>query len=192
MAQSHPVEILMNEHRTIESVLTAFEKRIAALHSEPFPYEFLTQALDFFRNFADGCHHAKEEEILFPLLEARGISRYGGPIGCMLKDHHHGRECLGTVRANLDAARDGAPEALAAIERAGMDYVSMLRQHIQKEDQVLFQMAIRACTTEDVADLHASFTAPDNPKLAPAVRTKYEALAAELCASPGLAPVGTR
>jgi hemerythrin-like domain-containing protein len=40
--------------------------------------------LEFFRGFADKCHHCKEEDRLFPCMEARGIPREGGPIGVML------------------------------------------------------------------------------------------------------------
>ena len=35
--------------------------------------------VDFTRNFTDGCHHAKEEKLLFPLLEERDAAA-GGPV----------------------------------------------------------------------------------------------------------------
>ena len=183
MTITHPVDVLMAEHRVIERVLSALEQRIAELDQQPFPYEFLTQALDFFRNFADGCHHAKEEELLFPLLEQRGIAREHGPVGCMLKEHVHGRECLATVRANLDAARDGSPAAVAAVRKAAQDYIGMLRQHIYKEDQILFQMAISVMSQEDQSALLELFVEPSNPRLSPGVRQRYEALAEALCAA---------
>jgi hemerythrin-like domain-containing protein len=180
MATIHPVDVLMAEHRTIERVLTGVESRLA--DSGPFPYEFLTDALDFFRNFADGCHHAKEEELLFPLLEQRDIPREHGPIGCMLKEHAQGREYLATVRAHLDAARDGSVEDAAAVRAAASGYIGMLRKHIYKEDNILFQMAIRALSLADVEDLLAGFVEPANPRLSPETRQRYEDLANALCA----------
>ena len=180
MATTHPVDILMAEHRTIERVLSAVEGRLAG--PGPFPYEFLTAALDFFRNFADGCHHAKEEELLFPLLEQRGVPREHGPIGCMLKEHAQGREYLATVRAHLDGARDGTAEDAAAVRAAASGYIGMLRQHIYKEDNILFQMAIRALSQADVVDLSAGFVEPTNPRLSPETRQRYEELANTLCA----------
>ncbi len=181
MATTHPVDVLMAEHRTIERVLRAVENRLADSSHGPYPYEFLTQALDFFRNFADGCHHAKEEELLFPLLEQRGIPREHGPVGCMLKEHAQGRNYLATVRTNLEAARDGSPEAVAAVRMAALSYIEMLRQHIYKEDNILYQMAIRALSPVDVTDLSTSFVEPSNPRLAPEVREHYEELANTLC-----------
>jgi hemerythrin-like domain-containing protein len=184
MTTIHPVDVLMTEHRTIERVLAAVEARLADSAGGPFPYEFMTQALDFFRNFADGCHHAKEEELLFPLLEQRGIPREYGPIGCMLKEHVQGRNYLAVVRANLDAARDGSPDAVTAVCSAATGYIGMLRRHIYKEDNVLFQMAIRALSPDDVTELSAGFVAPGNPRLSPQVRERYARLAEALCAAP--------
>ena len=183
MATTHPVDVLMAEHRTIERVLTAVENRLADTRPGPFPYEFLSGALDFFRNFADGCHHAKEEELLFPLLEQRGIPREHGPIGCMLKEHAQGRDYLATVRAHLDAARDGSAEDVEAVRVAALSYIGMLRQHIYKEDNILFQMAFRALSPADAEDLMAGFVEPTNPRLSPETRERYENLANTLCAA---------
>ena len=187
MTTTHPVDVLMSEHRTIERVLDAVGARLSESAGGPFPYEFLTQALDFFRNFADGCHHAKEEELLFPMLEARGIPREYGPIGCMLKEHAQGREYLGVVRANLEAARDGSDQAVLAVYDAAMGYVGMLRKHIYKEDNVLFQMAIRALSEDDAAELMTGFGEPSNARLSPEIRERYEQLAERLCAAPAAA-----
>jgi hemerythrin-like domain-containing protein len=35
--------------------------------------------MEFLTVFVDKCHHGKEEEFLFPALEAAGIAREGGP-----------------------------------------------------------------------------------------------------------------
>jgi hypothetical protein len=45
----------------------------------------------FFRNFADRCHHSKEEDELFPKMVEHGIPKEGGPIGVMLMEHDQGR-----------------------------------------------------------------------------------------------------
>lgn len=182
MTTTHPVDVLMSEHRTIERVLAAVETRLADSAGGVFPYEFMSEALDFFRNFADGCHHAKEEEMLFPRMEQRGIARECGPIGCMLKEHVQGRNYLATLRANLDAARDGSAEAVASVSNAATSYIVMLRQHIYKEDNILFQMAIRALSPSDVAELSAGFVEPSNPRLSPQTRERYARLADTLCA----------
>jgi hemerythrin-like domain-containing protein len=179
MTGTHPVDQLMEEHRVIERVLNALEARLAEAHGA-FPAEFVEQALDFFRTFADGCHHYKEEQALFPRLKERGVPQEGGPIGCMLHDHDAGRACLGLIRDHLEAAKHGSVEAEAAIREQAAKYIELLRQHILKEDQVLFQMAHRLLTEADTKALEAEFNNENNPKITGALRARYQLLAAEL------------
>src|SRR5690348_364126 len=138
----HPTEILSQEHRVIESKLDEVEQQIQGIAAgAPLPRAFFDEALDFFRNFADGCHHAKEENLLFPRMQERGVPERGGPIGVMLSEHDAGRAYLRAVRENLDAATEGSEQARAQVVENAAGYIALLRQHIQKEDQILFRMA---------------------------------------------------
>ncbi len=131
-------QVLMDEHRLIEQVLDAID---GMLIEGSFDAGFLTGALDFLRNFADGCHHEKEEQHLFPALELAGVPRVGGPIDCMLQDHDEGRGLLRVVESNLAAAGRGENPARTAVCSALRRYVEMLRRHIEKEDNILFVIA---------------------------------------------------
>jgi hemerythrin-like domain-containing protein len=176
MTAVHPVQILMDEHQTILRVLDAIEARVNRLGQEPFPAGFFTEALDFCRNFADGCHHFKEEDTLFPAMIEKGFSRESGPIAVMLADHDFGRACLKAVRENLE------PPNMDIIRQNALAYVQMLRQHIYKEDNILFRMAVNVLDEQDVARLDAIFADESNPKINAAVREKYAAVAARLTA----------
>ena len=101
------------------------------------------------------------------MLKLHGVPEENGPIGCMLHDHDFGRKCLGAVRTNLQAAEAGSPEAIAAVAQNATAYIQMLRQHIYKEDNVLFRMAEQILTGADAEDSgstilkgHHSGTAP--------------------------------
>lgn len=146
-----PIETLMSEHRIIEKVLEALE--LAA--EREMPVSFYERAIDFLVTFADKCHHAKEEERLFPLLESHGIPREMGPIGVMCDEHVVGRSHIGRMREQL---RLGRRDALC---RESLAYVALLRQHIQKEDQVLFVMARHAMIGDDSQRLSKSFEQSD-------------------------------
>jgi hemerythrin-like domain-containing protein len=83
-----PTEILSSEHRVIEQVLGCLEKIIEqARQNGRLERQPAEDAIAFFRNFADRCHHGKEEAHLFPALEAQGFPRQGGPTGVMLHEH---------------------------------------------------------------------------------------------------------
>lgn len=173
----------MDEHRLIEQVLEAMEKRLQKLNGGPFPAEFFEQALDFFANFADGCHHFKEEDKLFRALERKGVAVEGGPIGVMLHEHNLGRACLAGIRENLKDAAAGSGEAVQKIRQHGSDYIGLLRQHIWKEDNVLFRMAHQALSPEEAALLQRDFRDDSNPRIASETRRRYQELAEKLAAA---------
>lgn len=132
----HPTEILSAEHRVIEQVLDCLDAMAERARQERrLDVERASAALEFLRVFADACHHHKEEERLFPMLEARGLSRHMGPLAVMLDDHRAGREFIKRMAA--------AKEALdvEGFVRAAGGYALLLREHIGKEDGVLFPMA---------------------------------------------------
>ena len=54
--------------------------------------EFFLLATDFIRGFADGCHHQKEENVLFVRMQAAGLPASGSPVNVMLAEHELGRE----------------------------------------------------------------------------------------------------
>lgn len=180
MSAIQPTAVLSNEHRLIEKVLAALEEQLNVLGQGEFPGAFLEKALDFFTNFADGCHHFKEEEALFPAMKVFGVPEEGGPIGVMLHDHRIGRAHLSAIRENLEAASRGSREAVETIRDHGLAYVYMLRQHIWKEDNILFPMADRVLNQTAVDNLRAIFSDEQNERINAAVRDKYAALAEEL------------
>jgi hemerythrin-like domain-containing protein len=68
--------VLRKEHDAILKMLSAMEEAARRIESgKPVAPETLESLLEFFRLFADRCHHGKEEDLLFPLLESRGLPR---------------------------------------------------------------------------------------------------------------------
>ena len=157
---------------------------------DEFPQEFFEKAFDFFPTFADKCHHAKEEAHLFPLLEARGVPRKGGPIGCMLSEHEAGRAHVGAVREALKLTAEGDGDARETVRREAMAYVALLRQHIEKENTILFPAGDQHMTAEDKEALWKKFQCAEHDVLPPGTHEKYVALAEELRAMAGLEQQG--
>jgi hemerythrin-like domain-containing protein len=145
-------EELERDHRVIEQV-AALLADVSGHASAGRLFAFGEWALDFVRRFADGCHHAKEELALFPLLEARGIQRRGGPIGMMLLEHQEGRGLVADMERAL-AARD-----LPGFVASAGAWAGLLRAHIAKERSVLFPMGERRLGDEDDRALVEHFAA---------------------------------
>jgi hemerythrin-like domain-containing protein len=173
--------ILMNEHRVIEQVLNCLEALAKqGLQRGKLDGDSARQALEFFRVFADGCHHRKEERCLFPRLEARGLPRHGGPTGVMLEEHELGRQHLRAMAAALPRAEAGEPEQVERFARFALGYAQLLRDHIFKEDRRLFVLADHALTEQDQEALLRSFEAVEEGDLGEGTHEKYLALADEL------------
>jgi hemerythrin-like domain-containing protein len=179
-----PTEILMAEHRVIEQVLACLEKMAAqAVATGQVDRAPALQALEFFRMFADKCHHGKEEAQLFPLMEARGFPRHGGPTGVMLHEHEQGRAC---VRAMAAAIEQQAATEFAAQAR---QFIALLSQHIQKEDHCLFAMADQRFTAADQATLLAQFEKVEHEEMGAGTHEKFLGIAADLARQYDVAPV---
>ncbi len=176
-----PTDILRAEHRVIEQVLAVLEKMATqAEASKSVDVESARQVIDFIRHFADRCHHAKEEDRLFPALEARGFPRHGGPTGVMLAEHEMGRECVRDMDRALGEL-DHAPEAaLSTFVTAARRYVALLREHIGKEDNVLFVLAERTIEEDAQAQLLSEFEAVEKEHVGEHVHEKYVQLAESL------------
>jgi hemerythrin-like domain-containing protein len=174
-------QLLSDEHRVIERVLNVLEE--LTRNRGEVPLQTWKKALEFVRGFADQCHHLKEEKLLFPTLEEHGIPSEGGPVGMMLMEHEEGRSYVRSMLAAvemLEAKNEGGREALLDGARA---YVRLLREHIQKEDDVLFRMADEIIPAARQKELLRAFEEHETEEMGTGVHEKYLAIAEELEAS---------
>lgn len=151
-------EILVAEHDVILTVLACLEKLVAETESSKMlDAQAAADIVDFLRNFADRCHHAKEEDRLFIVLEERGFPRHGGPTGVMLSEHAEGRSYVAAIDSASAAASQGDPASLAKFANAARGIIALLRAHIQKENQILFPMADQTLDDAAMQDLLRDF-----------------------------------
>jgi hemerythrin-like domain-containing protein len=162
-----PTEILSAEHRVIEQVLDSLEKMAAAVRAgADLDRERAALAVEVLRTFADRIHHGKEEGRLFPRMHERGLPRDVGPIAVMLHDHEVGRGLIRRMSSGLDDAQQAGALGFADAAAA---YVEMLRDHIAKEDGVLFPLAESVLDPADAEALRAEFERFDRDDLEPGV-----------------------
>jgi len=155
---SNATEMLEQEHRVIERMLLVLRKAADVLQedndSSLAPFE---QAVDFIRNFADKCHHGKEEDILFKLMEKRGMPVEGGPIGIMLHEHQLARSCTAELAQGIDQAKAGDKSAIKTIIDNARYYADLLANHIYKENNILYPMGNQVFSDADQKYLHTEF-----------------------------------
>lgn len=176
-----PTSVLSDEHRVIEVVLDCLEQMSSqARGNGRLDGQSAREALDFFRVFADRCHHGKEEKLLFPALTAKGMPREQGPVGVMLHEHEMGRKLISGMAAQVDSASAGDRTALETFAQHAASYVELLRAHIQKEDHVLFPMAGRILSEAEQHDLLAAYDTVEQDHIGVGVHEDYLDLAGRL------------
>ncbi len=149
---------LKNEHEGIEIMLRILEAVSGKLaRDEQIPVDHLDGILEFLSVFVDKCHHGKEEEFLFPALEAAGIQRDGGPIGVMLHEHEQGRTLVSGFKAAAADYATGNKAASIGMRKHVDEYAALMTRHIAKENTVLFPMGDKMLETGKDVELFEAF-----------------------------------
>ena len=121
---------------------------------------------EFLGTYSDTFHHAKEEDILFGILER--VITHCGPIPVMLHEHAIGR----ALRARMgEAFRARDLETLLGASR---DFCGLLTQHIAKENNVLYPMAEQSVPDEERRAIQEAYAAAALRHDARALRERFE------------------
>ncbi|MFA4965905.1 MAG: hemerythrin domain-containing protein [Thermoleophilia bacterium] len=178
-----PTRQLADEHEYVKLVVGAMDAEVAYIgRTGRVHADRVAQMIDFTRNFTDGDHHAKEEELLFPLLEKRSAAA-GGTVSVLLSEHEAARDCIRAIDAALPAAEHNE-EARAVIAENLKLYAYLLPLHIGKEDTVLFPLADELLDMDDLRLLAAEFARVEAEEGSAAARERYHAMAHALATPP--------
>ncbi len=165
---------LRDEHEGIKVALAVLDHIAGEIEAgRAVSSDDLEQIVDFLKTFADRCHHGKEEDLLFPALEAAGVPRESGPIGVMLADHSQGREYLRAMSDALAGVREQSPEDTKAFALAAREYARLLGNHIMKENNVLFVMAEQRLSSAEHERLAKGFEEIEQERIGPGVHERY-------------------
>lgn len=153
-----PTEILKEDHKVILrmiEVIRGLSQKIDI--GEKVDIEHLNKIVEFIKIFADKCHHAKEENLLFPAMEEAGIPKEGGPIGVMLIEHDQGREYVKGMVQGIEELKTGNNDGLKKFKQNSLGYAGLLEPHIDKENNILYMMADMHIEEETQQKLLADF-----------------------------------
>ncbi len=150
------IQELKHDHSVIQEVVAGMSAVADLLDSgKQVDPSILGDLVQFLAVFADHCHHAKEEQYLFPLLVTKADATTKRELQ-MLEHEHHSATQLVRELATASAAYIENPlvmryRVVALLRRL----VELYPAHIWKEDYLLFPMAqqnLSAAEREDMAD----------------------------------------
>ena len=135
---------LVAEHVLIKRMLALIERFAPLTERGEFrDWQFYLDGADFIRQYADRFHHAKEEDILFEALITNGMPRENSPVAAMLMEHDRGRAYVKAMEEAALAAEGGDASRTGELAENALAYLTMLREHIDKEDTILYPLAER-------------------------------------------------
>lgn len=137
-------QTLVDEHTLILRMIALLEQNAPKTAAGQYTnWQFYLDGIDFIRQYADRFHHAKEEDVLFEALVANGMPREHSPVAAMLMEHDQGRAFVKDLEEAVREAQAGRSERYQAIADNALGYAGLLKDHIAKEDTVLYPLAER-------------------------------------------------
>jgi hemerythrin-like domain-containing protein len=129
----------MIEHRLIEKMVHLLAKELDSINAGVAPhYMFLLDAVDFLQNYADRCHHGKEEDILFRELAKKQLEPELAKIMAeLIVEHKEARRNVIRLKAAVESGLLGEPHVQELKDAAGILVIAYPR-HILKEDKHFF------------------------------------------------------
>ena len=172
---SRIIEILLEEHRNIEKLLLVLEQELEVFaRSERPDYEILQAIIQYFQDYPESCHHPKED-MVFKKLKVRDPAA-AKRIGDVEAEHQvETNRLLRFAQAVADILADR--EFLRqAFHNVVHDFIEHQRQHMDKEERLLFPAAVQGLRPDDWAEIDARLNDLKDPLFNGAIETKFQAL----------------
>jgi hemerythrin-like domain-containing protein len=183
------IQVMIDEHEQILRVLEALDCFAAAVRDTPGDKLELGHFITFIREYADERHHGKEEHVLFAAMARNGFPPEQGPVGMMLFEHQEMRALVSVIRG---LAEQDAPWSSSDMERLSDStsaYTSTLREHIMKENEMLYPMAMEHLPSPVQDQVDDECAALDESRASAGTDATLEKLASHLVAK--YAPQGS-
>ena len=151
------VEVLRQEHRNIEKLLWVLERELIAFDRGERPdYEVVLAAIDYFKDYPDSCHHPKEG-MIFEKLEVRDAAA-AAAIGDLEAEHEEGARRLRRIAQTIEAVLRDEDLLRHTVHDVMRDFIDHERQHMAKEERLLFPAALNALLPADWAEIALHLT----------------------------------
>jgi hemerythrin-like domain-containing protein len=180
-AELNPTEVLSQEHEIIRKVANAAKQDATIIQkSGQVDAARIAKFHDFFKNFADRCHHAKEEDELFPVLRETKVDSV--IIDLLIKQHEESRLLLAGIENVLKTLIDDDRNETytQALGRYIFEYALLMDRHIRIENEYLWPLAAERLSDLQKDSLAKAFHKIETEDLGKGFHEKYHALAMEL------------
>jgi len=162
----------MIEHRLIERMVNLVKKESERIGERTdVDLNFIDKAVDFFRTYADRCHHGKEESILFRDLAKKQLSQEHRKImDELIEEHVYARKTVKSLGDAKESYVQGLMEASKDVETILRELAEFYPKHIEKEDKHFFYPSMEYFNKQELDDMLREFWEFDRKM----IHEKYE------------------
>lgn len=182
VCQMQATDLLKEEHHGVKISLRILEQLCAKLVETPGAQGAIYAAdlerlIEFFKVFVDKCHHAKEEDVLFPALVGTPIA--SDLVRELLGEHAAGRKLVVEMAEELKKYQTGNKNAVSAIRKAAKSYDQLLTAHIAKEDRDLYTIADVKISARDQKEMVEVFEKIELERIGMGTHEKFHTMLGE-------------
>jgi hemerythrin-like domain-containing protein len=172
---SNIIQILLEEHRNIDKLLLVLEHELEVFdRSEEPDYEILQAVIQYFQDYPESCHHPKED-MVFEKLKVRDPAA-ANRIGDVEAEHQVETKRLRRLVDAVEEILAGREFLRQTFHDVVRDFIEHQRQHMDKEERLLFPAAIQGLRPDDWAEIDARLNDRKDPLFNGAIETKFQAL----------------
>ena len=161
------LDIIRDEHRSIYAVLDGL--RYLARHSltgkltvDPKVFRLM---LHYLETYAERLHHPREDQYLFAAMRQFG-PQAEAVIAGLERDHAGGERTLRDLDHCLARCEAAGETRFAAFANAVEEFVRDYLQHMKKEEEEVFPLALKLLTPGDWAVIDSAYGKDHDPFIA--------------------------
>jgi hemerythrin-like domain-containing protein len=170
-----PTEDLKYEHKTIRLMLNVMSNISNNIKDKKVFYtNDVEKIVDFLSVYADKCHRTKEESVFYPalLLSKEPFKN----IGLIINEHSIAKGYLDEIMCCIVNCKLGSTFSGERIADCMANYVQLIDNHIQKEEDDYFPLANKALSEEAQIEISKQFKMINDEFVGLEIHDRYDEL----------------
>ena len=175
-----PTENLTNEHKDIIELLNIMNKIAENIKSNNVFYtKDVEDIIDYLKHFIELSPNVKEK-ILYPSLELSGIPIENESISIMLYEHALAQNYLNEISSSVENCKIGNDFSGEMLADNLNKYVVLIKNHIHKEEKIIFPIAIKELSEEKQKEIYKQFKEIEEKIVSTGINKYYHKLLKKL------------
>lgn len=155
-APSLALQLLLEDHKTLGEVIEALEMRLPQISKrDPDTLDLLANLIDYIAEYPDRVHHPREDRIIERLIDKGLTPSERMIVELTIAQHAELGATTARMEVDIDALLSRQSDAGVQLDQDAKTYLAMQKEHMRREEQQLFPMAVRLFTPADWREIEA-------------------------------------